>query len=360
MSTPSTLSPPAVTSVTYTIPASASPRDTLLTTALTLSSNDTGLTVTPALPSASAAYLPAGTSGAARTTFRSGLARSSRPPMSLGLPCSTTIWSRLLAKFWGVPTRSVTLSMLVVSAEANTSAGAPCWIWVARAWLPAKLKVTLVPPLAAVYCSPILVKAAVSEAAANTLISAGAATPEPPPGSSSPPHPASTSAATASAAARRVRYLSMGPPLSLHWFATCRRRQLDHDVGRLDRGHGQHPRGQPELVGGLPGHQRHHAVGAGLQLHLGHDLVLDDPGDDPLEAVAGRLGDHLVALGGVAQAGHELGQGGAVDHPLAALGAPRAEAAGVRPAPGGVDADSEQVGHLADSIAWHLRAILAC
>src|SRR5262245_15839867 len=214
MSTPSTLSPPAVTSVTYTIPASASPRDTLLTTALTLSSNDTGLTVTPALPSASAAYLPAGTSGAARTTFRSGLARSSRPPMSLGLPCSTTIWSRLLAKFWGVPTRSLTLSMLVVSAEANTSAGAPCWIWVARAWLPAKFKVTLVPPLAAVYCSPILVKAPVSEAAANTLISFD--DPEEPPDdvlSSLPPQPATTSAATATMTARRVRVRSMRPPL---------------------------------------------------------------------------------------------------------------------------------------------------
>ena len=72
------------------------------------------------------------------------------------------------------------------------------------------------PPLAAVNCWPISVKAAVSEAAANTLISPGVAAPEPP--DSSPPQPASASAATASAAARRVRNWRMRPPLRLDWF----------------------------------------------------------------------------------------------------------------------------------------------
>src|SRR4029453_8433748 len=259
------------------MPASASPRDTLVTTALTLSSSDTGLTVTLAVFRASAAYLPAGTSGAARTTFRSGLARSSRPLTALGLPFSTTIWSRLLAKFWGVPTRSLTLSMLVVAAEANTSAGAPCWIWVARAWLPAKLKVTLVPPLALVYCWPSSLKAAVSDAAANTLISL--ADPEEPPEDalSLPPQAASTSAAAATTAGRRGRDQGLGPPPAGRGSTTerCRRRQLDDHVGRLDRGHRQHPGGQPELVGGFPGHQRDHPVGAGLGLDLGHHFVLD-------------------------------------------------------------------------------------
>jgi hypothetical protein len=70
--------------------------------------------------------------------------------MALGLPLATTIRSRLLAKFRGVPTRLATLPMLAVSADAKTSAGALCWIWVASAWLPAKLKVTLVLGLAAV------------------------------------------------------------------------------------------------------------------------------------------------------------------------------------------------------------------
>src|SRR5215207_949446 len=360
MSTPSTLSPPAVTSVTYTIPASASPRETLVTTALTLSSCDTGVTLTPALSRICLAYLPAGTSSAARTTLRSGLARSASVLMSLGLPFSTTMASRLLAKFWAVPTRSLTLSMLGMSAEANTSAGAACWIWVARAWLPAKLKVTLVPPLALLYRSPSLVKAAVSEAAAKTLISFDEPDAEPPPESSSPPpQAASTSAATVSTAARRNRDRSMRPPLARRRFATGRRRQLDHHVGRLDGGDSEHARGELELVGGLPGHQRHHPVGAGLELDLGHDLVLDDPGDDPLEPVAGRLGDHLVTVGQMPVAAHELGQGGPVDHPLAPLGPPGTQAAGVGPAADRVHADPEQLGHLADPVAWHLPVILA-
>src|SRR5215207_288134 len=339
------------------MPASASPRDTLVTTALTLSSCDTGVTLTPAWSRICLAYLPAGTSSAARTTLRSGSARSSRPSTPLGLPCSTTIASRLLAKLWGVPTRSLTLSMLGTSAEANTSAGAACRIWVARAWLPAKLKVTLAPPLALLYRSPSLVKAAVSDAAANTLISPGAAAPEPPsPEPSPPPQPAS-----ASSAARRVRVrvLGMTPPLPRGRLAPWRRRQLDHHVGRLDGGHGQHPGGQGQLVGRLPGHQRHHPVGAGLKLHLGHDLVLDDPGDDPLEPVAGRLGDHLVPLREVPQAGHELGQGGPVDHPPAPLGPVGPQAAAVHPAADRVHADPEQLGHLADPVAWHLPVILA-
>src|SRR5215203_3540989 len=326
MSTPSTSSPPAVTSVTYTIPASASPRETLVTTALTLSSCDTGLTLTPALSRTCLAYLPAGTSSAARTTLRSGLARSSRPLTPLGLPFSTTMASRLLAKLWGVPT---------------------------RAWLPAKLKVTLVPPLALLYRSPSLVKAAVSEAAAKTLISFDEPDAEPPPESSSPPpQAASTSAATVSTAARRNRDRSMRPPLARRRFATGRRRQLDHHVGRLDGGDGEHARGELELVGSLPGHQRHHPVGAGLELDLGHDLVLDDPSDDPLEPVAGRLGDHLVTVGQMPVAAHELGQCGPVDHPLPALGPPGAQPTGVGPAADGVGADPEQLGDLAHTIGW--------
>src|SRR5204863_5034605 len=158
-----------------------------------------------------AAYLPAGTSGAARTTLRAGSARSSRVFTFLGLPFSTTICSRLLANTFGLPARSLTLSMLGTSAEANTSAGADCWIWVARAWLPAKLKVTLVPPLAAVKSWPILVKAAVSDAAANTLISFGDPE-EAPDDVLSSPQAASSSAATASTAARRIGDRTIGPP----------------------------------------------------------------------------------------------------------------------------------------------------
>jgi len=61
----------------------------------------------------------------------------------------------------------------------------------------------------------------------------------------------------------------------------------------------------------------------------------------------------------VLQPGHELGQRGPVDQPLAALGPVGAEPAGVGPAAHGVDADAEQFGDLADAIAHHLRAIIA-
>jgi len=61
----------------------------------------------------------------------------------------------------------------------------------------------------------------------------------------------------------------------------------------------------------------------------------------------------------VLQPGHELGQRGPVDQPLAALGPAGAEPAGVGPAANGVHADAEQLGDLADSIARHLPAIIA-
>jgi hypothetical protein len=56
--------------------------------------------------------------------------------------------------------------MLAGSAEANTSAGAPCWIWAARSEEPAKLNRTVVPGWAASTWAPIGVKAFFSEAAA--------------------------------------------------------------------------------------------------------------------------------------------------------------------------------------------------
>ena len=63
-----------------------------------------------------------------------------------GLPGGTAISRVLVAKFTGAPSTRpspVALSMFLVSAEANTSAGAPCWIWVTRSEEPAKLKLTV-------------------------------------------------------------------------------------------------------------------------------------------------------------------------------------------------------------------------
>jgi len=62
--------------------------------------------------------------------------------------------------------------MFAGAAEANTSAGAPLMIWVARPELGPKLNVTLSPGWAASNCFPSWVKAPVSDAAANTVIDA--------------------------------------------------------------------------------------------------------------------------------------------------------------------------------------------
>ena len=74
MVTPAALPSLALTSVTYTMPASASPSVTLVTTPPTLVSWLTGLTVTPAFLKMAVATAPHGTSGAQTTTLIAGLA----------------------------------------------------------------------------------------------------------------------------------------------------------------------------------------------------------------------------------------------------------------------------------------------
>src|SRR3981081_4407176 len=62
------------------------------------------------------------------------------------------------------------LSMLVVAAEANTSAGAPWVSWVTRSEEPAKVNSTDAPGLSVLNCSPMSVKDFFSDAAAKTMI----------------------------------------------------------------------------------------------------------------------------------------------------------------------------------------------
>jgi len=81
---------------------------------------------------------------------------------------------------------SVALVMFAMSAEANTSAGAPATSCATRSDDPAKLNVTVDPGLSCWKIVPIWVKVALSDAAANTvsvaepLGGAGAAALEPP------------------------------------------------------------------------------------------------------------------------------------------------------------------------------------
>ena len=129
----------ALTSVTYTMPASASPRVILVTTPPTLVSSLTGLTVTPAFLKMAVATWPHGTFGAQTTTLIAGFARSLTDLMCLGLPFSTMISPVLVAKSFGVldaRLASVTVFMFDGAAEAKTSAGAPWVMEVASEELP--------------------------------------------------------------------------------------------------------------------------------------------------------------------------------------------------------------------------------
>src|SRR5215470_15678073 len=124
MATPVALASLALTSVTYTMPASASPSVTLVTTPPTLVSWLTGLTVTPAFLKMAVATWPHGTSGAQTTVLMAELARLLTDVMCLGLPFSTMISPLLVAKFFGVldaSPASVTVFMFFGAAEAKTS-----------------------------------------------------------------------------------------------------------------------------------------------------------------------------------------------------------------------------------------------
>src|SRR6476619_2300430 len=139
MVTPVALPSFALTSVTYTMPASASPRVILVTTPPTLVSSLTGLTVTPAFLKMAVATCPHGTAGAQTTTLTAGLARLLTDLMCLGLPFATMISPLLVAKSFGVldaSPASVTVFMFDGAAEAKTSAGAPWLMEVASDELP--------------------------------------------------------------------------------------------------------------------------------------------------------------------------------------------------------------------------------
>src|ERR1700753_4431397 len=79
----------------------------------------------------------------------------------------------LEAKFVGSPANSpalVTVAICAVSADANTSAFAPCVNCVASSEDPPKSKSTPLPGLSVLNCWLIWVNAGLSEAAANTTI----------------------------------------------------------------------------------------------------------------------------------------------------------------------------------------------
>ena len=205
--TPVTVSPAAVTSVTYTSPASASPEVTLANTSLTDCSSLTGSMSTPVFFSISAVALPQGTSAAQTTTFVPPLARSWKPEILAGLPGGVAISSVLEAKSCGSVARSPSLSMFLVSAEAKTSAGAPSSIWATRSEEPPKLVVTFTPGWSFSNSSASSVNVSVSEAAAKTVSSCFSAP------SLELPHPARASRAVTATTAETLGFVIMGAPL---------------------------------------------------------------------------------------------------------------------------------------------------
>ena len=145
---------------------------TLARVDFTSASSVTGVTVIPAFLKIVVARTPHGTCAWHTATVTPLFARSASDVTLPGLLGGTAISPELLTKSVGVPATpaSVTVFMLVGDAEANTSAGAPCVIWVARVELAAKLKVTVVPGCAAWNWVPSVVNEPVSDAAANTVI----------------------------------------------------------------------------------------------------------------------------------------------------------------------------------------------
>jgi hypothetical protein len=132
---------------------------------------------------------------------------------------------------------------------------------------------------------------------------------------------------------------------------------LDDDVGGLDRRHRHHPGLQPQLVGGLPAHQRDDPEGPGLDVDLGHDPVPLDPGHQAGEPVSGRRADGRPRLGGVAQLLGQAGEVRAVDQPVAPARPGGLQPTVVGPTAHGVDAHAQQACGFSHPKILHLRVL---
>src|SRR5215471_9660385 len=193
----------------------------------------TGLTVTPAFANVVAEYVPQGTPGAQTSTLIAGLVKSDSDEMCFGLPARTAISSSFCANKTGAPAANpplTTFCMLATSAEAKTSAGAPCSICMTSIGLPAKLNLTSTPGYRAWTWSPIFVNAPVSDAAASTVRLPETSGVGPAGWAARPPQAAVTSAA-ATDIRMNGRLGNVAPPLLSGSL-------LDHDVVGLEHGRG--------------------------------------------------------------------------------------------------------------------------
>ena len=128
------------------------------------------------------AYLVMGTSGPAATMRTPGLARSAGEAMPAGLAVGTTMTRWFVAKsVMGAGARHSSMSAwgFLVSADANTSDGAPCSIWALSALEASKLKVSVEPACWAAQAWPITLNGLVRDAAAKIVRLGMVATGEP-------------------------------------------------------------------------------------------------------------------------------------------------------------------------------------
>src|SRR4051794_27039853 len=122
----------------------------------------------------SAATTPHGTAGSHTATLMPGRARSAGVVIPAGFDGGTAISSVFLTKSVGLNARAPSAFMFFSDAEAKTSTGAPCAIWVERSELAPKVSLTLAPGWSFSNRALSVVNASVSDAAASTVI-------EPPP-----------------------------------------------------------------------------------------------------------------------------------------------------------------------------------
>src|SRR5215470_11882202 len=309
--TPLTLLPAAITSVTYTTPASTLPVSTWVSTDFTSGWSVTGLTLIPAFLNTCAATTPQGTCGWHSATLTDDFARSLTDVTFPGLFGGTATSILFFAKFcgWEAFPALTTCCMFAGAAEANTSAGAPLLIWVARPELGPKLNFTVSPWWAASNCLPSWVKVPVSEAAAKTVIEP--VEDEPPELDELEPlllQPATATAASAAMARANRRIInSWAEPRQAR---SASLGDLDGDVGGLDGGDREHSRLEAEFIRRLAAEQRHEPVRPRLDLGLGHHGVAHHPGDQAAEPVPRRMRHHHPALAVVGRLGQVLREPG--------------------------------------------------
>src|SRR5580693_1173529 len=126
----------------------------------------------PAFLNTSAATTPHGTCDWHSATLTDDFARSLTDVTCPGLFGGTATSAVFLAKSCGLDASPAltTVFMFAGAAEANTSAGAPLVISVAKPELGPKLNFTVSPGWAVSNCFPSWVKVPISDAAANTVI----------------------------------------------------------------------------------------------------------------------------------------------------------------------------------------------